>query len=218
VNSGESGQAAAVFVRAGALDEQHEKTEKMLRQFFNPVMTFGINEIALKGKLKTLGIFNDSRRRLLERQRRSTVMLLLLNCLSLLFSLHILSGRTRAELSQVEKQEKEQRQTLDRAKALEDEIAELLANSGSAGQDRGADPYGIIAGLQRGLSGGWIRSLVIQGEKFDLEAEGADSIGVLQSLQSSGLFSELSLRRASHSPIAGDQFIISGRTGNYGKK
>jgi hypothetical protein len=218
VNSGESGQAEAVFVHAGASPEQNEKTEKMLRQFFDPVTIVGINEIPLKGKLKTLGIFNDSRRRKLKRQRRTTGVLVFLNCLSLLFSLHIISERTRAELFQIEKQEKEQSQTLDRAKTLEGEIAELLKNSGAASKDRGTDPYGIIAGLQQCLSGGWIKSLVIQGEKFDLEAEGSDSIGVLQSLQRSGHFGELSLRRASPSPIAGDQFVISGRAENYEKK
>lgn len=217
VNSGEHSPAAAMFIRAGSPDEQNEETEKMLRQFFDPVITLGLNEIALKGKLKSLGIFNDSRRRSLARQKKITEALLILNCLSLLFSLHILSGRTRLELSRLEQQEREQRQILDRAEALESAIAEL---AGGTAKDQGlrADPYGIIASLQRCLSGGWIKSLVIQGDNFDLEAEGADSIGVAQSLQASGRFSELSLRRASKSPLAGDQFTISGRAGNHGKK
>jgi hypothetical protein len=218
VNSGESGPAAALFIRAGSPEEQNENTKTMLSHFFNPVTELDISEIAPKGSLKRLGIFNDSRRRSLARQKRSTGALLILNCASLLFSLRIIAGRTQAELSQIEQQEREQRQALDRAKALEREIAELLASGGTANQDGKADPYGIIAGLQHCLSGGWIKSLVIQGENFDLEAEGADSIGVLHSLQSSGLFSDLSLRRASSSPIAGDQFAISGRAGNYAKK
>jgi hypothetical protein len=218
VNSGGSGPAAALFIRAGSPPEGNEKIQKMLLQFFSPVMAFDLNEIALKGNLKKLGIFNDSRRRRLERQRRIAWALLALNCLSLLFSLRVISGRTRLELSRLEKQAKEQRQTLEQAKALEKEIAELLSNGGGANQVERPDPYGIIAGLQRSLSGGWIRSLVIQGENFDLEAEGTDSIEVLQSLQSSGLFGELSLRRASNSPIAGDLFIISGRAALHGKK
>jgi hypothetical protein len=218
VNSGESGPAAALFIHAGSPKEQNEKIEKMLLQFFNPVTALDINETALKGKLKRLGIFNDSRRRSLERQKRSAGALLLLNCASLLLSLRVVSGRTKLELSRMEKQEREQRQTLERAKALETEIAELLASDARANQDGRTDPYGIIAGLQRCLSGGWIKSLVIQGENFDLEAEGADAIAVLQSLQTSGRFSELSLRRASSSPISGDQFAISGRVESYGKK
>jgi hypothetical protein len=218
VNSGGSGPAAALFIRAGSSNEQNEKTEKLLLKFFNPVTALDINEIALKGNLKRLGIFNDSRRRSLALQKNSAGALLFLNGVSLLLSLHIAAGRTKLELSQLEKQEREQGQVLDRAKALEREIAELLASGTAARQGGRTDPYGIIAGLQRCLSGGWIKSLVIQGENFDLEAEGADSIGVLQSLQASGLFSELSLRRASNSPIAGDQFIISGRAGSYEKK
>jgi hypothetical protein len=104
---------------------------------------------------------------------------------------------------------------------LEGEIAGLSGNNavsqGGAAGNR-TDPYGIIAGIQGCLSGGWIRSLVIQGENFDLEAEGADSIAVLQSLQATGFFGELSLRRASESPVSGDLFLISGRTMNNGKQ
>jgi hypothetical protein len=217
VNSGERSPAGAMLVHAGAPEERNEQTEKMLRQFFDPVITVDINEVALRGKLKRLSIFNDSRRRSLARQKKITGALLLLNGVSLLLSLHIVSGRTKLELSRLEQQEREQRQSLDRAKALESALAEL---EGGRAEDQGgrADPYGVIAGLQRCLSGGWIKSLVIQGNAFDLEAEGADSIGVLQSLQASGRFSGLSLRRASKSPIAGDQFAISGKAGNYGKK
>jgi hypothetical protein len=217
VRGGEFGKAAALFIRAGSPGERNEKTEKMLLQFFDPPMSFDINEIMPRERLKNLGIFNDSRRRSLTRQRSSAGALLLLNCVSLLFSLRAVSGRTKQELARMEKQETEQRQTLDRAKALESELAELLAEGKAEHRDEGADPYGIIAGLQRCLSGGWIKSLVIQGENFDLEAEGADSIAVLQSLQGSGAFSGLSLRRASKSPIAGDQFLISGRA-SYGKE
>ncbi|MDR3124249.1 MAG: hypothetical protein LBU16_10805 [Treponema sp.] len=217
-NNGEGGPAAALFIRAGSPDEQNEETEKLLRQFFDPVMELDINAIVARGNLKRLGIFNGSRRRSLERQRKSAGALLLLNCVSLLLSLRSVSGRTKLELAQLEQQEKEQRQTLERAKTLENEIAELLARRGEKRQDGRTDPYGIIAGLRNCLSGGWIKSLVIQGDKFDLEAEGADSIGVLQSLQTSGRFSELSLRRASKSPIAGDQFTISGRSASYGTK
>ncbi|MDR0597725.1 MAG: hypothetical protein LBG14_04385 [Treponema sp.] len=211
VNSGGSGPAAALFIRAGSPDEGNEKTEKLLLQFFNPLKTLDINETALKGKLKRLGIFKGSRGRSLALQKSGAGALLLLNCVSLLLSLHIVAGRTKLELSRIETQEREQGQALDRARALEGEIAELLAGGAEANQRGRTDPYGIIAALQRCLSGGWIRSLVIQGENFDLEAEGADAIGVLQSLQTSGRFSELSLRRAVNSPIAGDQFLISGR-------
>jgi hypothetical protein len=218
INSGESGPAAALFINAGSPHEQNEKTKTMLLQFFSPVVALDANEIALKGNLKRLGIFKDSRSRALARQKKITGALLLFNCVSLLLSLHGISGRTGAELSQIEQQEREQQQTLDRAKALETEIAKIPASGGTEHQGGRADPYGIIAGLQRSLSGGWIKSLVIQGENFDLEAEGADAIGVLQSLQSSGLFGELSLRRASSSPVSGDQFTISGRAGSYAKQ
>jgi hypothetical protein len=218
INSGKAGPAAALFIRAGEQNERNEKIEKMLLQFFDRVTTLDINKIALKGKLKSLGIFSGSRRRSLERQTRITGALLILCLVSLLLSLRGVSERTKQELFRIEKSAGERQRIMDRAKALESEIAGLLADSGSNNQDERASPYGIIAGLQRCLSGGWINSLVIQGDKLDLEAEGADSIGVLQSLQASGVFSELSLRRASGSPFTGDQFAISGKAGSHEKK
>jgi hypothetical protein len=217
VNSGKAGPAAALLIHAGERSGQNEKTEKMLLQFFPSVTTLDITEIAIKGKLKNLGIFNDSRRRSLGRQKRSAGALLILCFISLLLSLRGVSERTKQELSRIETQAREQQRVLDRAKALENEIAELLTNNGTNNRAERADPYGIIAGLQSCLSGGWIQSLVIQGDNFDLEAEGADAIGVLQSLQTSGRFSELSLRRAASSPLAGDQFAISGRAGSHEK-
>jgi hypothetical protein len=217
-SGGEKGPAAALFIRAGSPAAQNETAETMLRQFFDPVRTLDLTDIAARGTLKNLGVFNDSRRRSRARRRRITGALLLLNGVSLLLSLHIVSGRTRLELSRLEQQEREQREVLDRAKELERRLAELEAAKGAATRSGGADPYGLIAGLRSCLSGGWIRSLVIQGEHFDLEAEGVDSIEALQSLQTSGRFGELSLRRASKSPVAGDQFTISGRAIAYGNE
>jgi hypothetical protein len=218
VNSGEGGPAAALFIRAGSPNEQNEETKKILRQFFDPVIKVDINEIAPKSNLRSLGIFNGSRSRSLARQKRITRALLLLNGLSLLLSLHNVAKQTKLELSSIEKQERALRQTLERAKALESAITETPARDGAKNHGGGADPYGMIAGLQSCLSGGWIKSLVIQGDNFDLEAEGVDSIGALQSLQTSGHFGDLSLRRASSSPISGDQFAISGRVERYGKQ
>jgi hypothetical protein len=218
INSGKTGPAEALFIRAGSTDEQNEKIEKLLLQFFGRVAALNIEKIAAKGRLKSLGIFNDSRARSLARRKRSAAALLLLSGVSLLLSLRGAAEQTRLELSQIERQEQERRETLDRAKALESEIAAILANRGAEDQHTRIDPYGVIAGIRSCLSGGWIRSLVIQGGNFDLEAEGADSIGVLQSLQGSGHFGDLSLRRSSRSPVSGDQFAISGKAGNHAKK
>jgi hypothetical protein len=218
VNSGKAGPAEALVIRAGSTEEQNEKTEKLLLQFFSRVAALDIEKIPAKGRLKNLGIFNDSRIRSAARQKRGATALLLLSGVSLLLSLRGVAEQTRLELSQIEKQGKERREILDRAAALESEIAEMLASSEAEDRHAKIDPYGVIDGIRSCLSGGWIRSLVIQGSNFELEAEGADSIGVLQSLQRSGRFGELSLRRSSSSPISGDQFAISGKAGNYEKK
>ncbi|MDR1250207.1 MAG: hypothetical protein LBK63_13010 [Treponema sp.] len=218
INSGKAGPAEALLIRAGSTEEQNEKTEKQLRQFFGQVKMADISEIAPKGRLKNLGIFKDSRGRSLALRKRSTAALLFLSAVSLLLSLRGAAEQTRQELSRLEQQGRERRQTLDRTQALENEIAAILADREAKGRRTGIDPYGIIDGIRSCLSEGWIKSLVIQGGDFDFEAEGADSIGVLQSLQRSGRFSELSLRRSSASPIAGDQFVISGKAGNYEKK
>jgi hypothetical protein len=218
INSGKAGPAEALFIRAGSTEEQNEKIEKLLLQFFGRVTALDIEKIALRGRLKSLGIFNGSRARSQARRKRSAAALLLLSGASLLLSLRGAAEQTGRELSQLERQEKEARQSLDRARALESEIAAMLEDRAAKDRQERIDPYGIIAGIQGCLSGGWIRSLVIQGGSFDLEAEGADSIGALQSLQRSGRFGDLSLRRSSSSSISGDRFAISGKAGNYAKK
>ncbi|MDR1250153.1 MAG: hypothetical protein LBK63_12740 [Treponema sp.] len=218
INSGKAGPAEALFIRAGSTEEQNEKTEKLLLQFFSRVTALDIGKMPAKGRLKNLGIFNDSRSRSLARQKRSAAALLFLSGVSLLLSLRGAAKQTRLELSQMEKQEKKQRETLDRAAALESEIAEMLTRREAEDRRARIDPYGVIDDIRSCLSGGWIKSLVIQGGNFELEAEGADSIEALRSMQRSGHFGELSLRRSSISPISGDQFAISGRAGSYEKK
>jgi hypothetical protein len=216
MDGGKTGPAEALLINAGAPEERQEQTEKALRQIFGRVSAADIEKLPPGGRLKNLGIFRDSPSPAL--RNGGTVTLLFLSALSLLLSLRGVAAQTRLELSRLERQERDERQTRDRAAALEKEIAAMLAEGEAGERLEGIDPYELIDGIRSCLSGGWIHSLVIQDGNFDLEAEGADAIGVWEALQRSGRFSDLSLRRASGSPVSGDRFALSGKAVKHEKK
>ena len=65
--------------------------------------------------------------------------------------------------------------------------------------------------LHQGLEAAWVRSLTIEANHFNLEAEGADSIRVLENLRQAARFFAVTFHQAVPSPIRGDHFTISGR-------
>jgi hypothetical protein len=140
-----------------------------------------------------------------------------LNCISLLLSLHIIAAEKNKELYRLKWYCQEQIQRRNETEGLEREITELMSGQTKKTKDTQGDPYRIISQIQSCLSEAWIKSFALQGGNFNLEAEGADSIGVLQSLQASGYFSGLTLHQASPSKISGEQFTVSGRVHGYEK-
>jgi hypothetical protein len=208
----------ALFITAGSGEEQNVKIKKLLNQFLNRVIDIDIGEIIIKEKVKNLGIFNDNKTRSLIRSRRSIKALTALNCVSLLLSLHLVSAEIKLGHSRLEKYYHEQSRRQDKAEGLEMEIKELLSRQTRENQDRGYNSYEIISQIRNCLSGAWIKSLVIQDENFSIEAEGTDSIEVLQSLQASGYFDGLTIHQAQPSKSSGEQFTISGRAAGNEKK
>jgi hypothetical protein len=208
----------ALCIIAGSGEEQNVKTKKLLRQFLNQVIDIDIGEIIIKEKVKNLGIFNDNKTRSLIRSRRSIKVLAAFNCVSMFLSLHLASTEIKPGHSRLEKYYHEQSRRQDKAEELEREIKELLSRQTGENQDQGYNSYEIISQIRNCLSGAWIKSLVIQDRNFTIEAEGTDSIGVLQSLQASGYFSGLTVHQARQSKNSGEQFTISGRAAGNEKK
>jgi hypothetical protein len=214
----ESREIPALFIIAGSGEEQNTQTKKLLNQLLNRVIDINIGDIIIKGKVKNLGIFNDNRTRSLIRSRRSIKVLTVLNCVSLFFSLHLVSTEIKLEHSRLENYYHEQSRRKNKAEVLEKEIKELLSRQTRENQDQGYNPYEIISQIRNCLSGAWIKSMVIQDKNFNIEAEGTDSIGVLQSLQTSGYFNELTVHQAQPSKNLGEQFTISGRVAGNEKE
>ncbi|MDR2739848.1 MAG: hypothetical protein LBB68_08475 [Treponema sp.] len=214
----ESREISTLFIIAGSGEEQNVKTKKLLNQFLNRVIDIGIGDISIKKKVKNLGTFNDNKTRSLIRSKRSIRVLTALNCVSLFFSLHLVSTETKLGHSRLENYYHEQSKRQDKAEELEREIKELLSRQTKENQDQGYNPHEIISQIRNCLSGAWIKSLVIQDKNFTIEAEGTDSIGVLQLLQASGYFNGLTVHQAQPSKNSGEQFTISGRTAGNEKK
>ncbi|GHV80724.1 hypothetical protein AGMMS49944_25150 [Spirochaetia bacterium] len=124
--------------------------------------------------------------------------------------------KTNRELYRLKGYRQEQAQRRKEAERLEGEITELVSRQRGI-KDTQRNPYGILSQIQSCLKEAWIKSLVLQGDTFNLEAEGGDSIGVLQSLQGSGYFSGVTLHQASPSNTSGEQFTISGRISGHEK-
>jgi hypothetical protein len=205
------------LIRAGVESGECEKTAKALENVCSRVIPMDIRDINPRRVLRHPGIFGNTRKPSLARRRKTVFALALLNILSLACSLRILATGTNRELSALQEYCREQDQIAEKAAALEREIGELNARQ----QGGKATVYEAIGGLSACLSKGWVKSLLIQGGKLSLEAEGEDSLDTLGRLQSSGLFSGLALHQASTSGTGGEVFTISGTLeggGNYGKK
>ncbi|MFP3042358.1 hypothetical protein LQZ19_11135 [Treponema primitia] len=213
----ESRDIPVLLIIAGTDEKQNGNTKIVLDQLFNRVIDVGIDAINIKTKIKKLGVFSDSKGRSLTRRKRNIKLLAAFNCISILISLQLVSTIKNMELSRFENYYLEQNRRQDEVKKLEEEIKELLSHQTQRNRAQDFYPYGIISKIRDCLPGTWIKSLVIQEENFNLEAEGPDSIGVLQLMQASGYFNGLTIRQASPSKNSMEQFTISGKVKDYEK-
>ncbi|ULQ59084.1 hypothetical protein K7I13_11275 [Brucepastera parasyntrophica] len=144
------------------------------------------------------------------------VIILLVLCTSYI-TLRVLTSRTEKQLTEV-KAYYEKKMALNRkADLLDQEIYRLAEMNGSGSINPAYNMYEIISEIHGALSGAWVKSLVIRENSFNIEAEGADSLKVLQLLRESSAFSNITLHQASPSKIRGEQFSISGSI-SYDKK
>ncbi|AEF83748.1 hypothetical protein TREPR_1390 [Treponema primitia ZAS-2] len=203
------------LINAGVEDSEYKKTVKVLETLCKSVIPMDIGTINPRRACRLHGIFHEAYTPSPVRKKNIIYILVLLNLLSLIGSFRIIIAGTNQEMSLLQEYCREQELLSKKAASLEREIGEL--NSRQSGGK--ITIYEAIGGLQSCLPKGWVKSLVIQEGKISLEAEGDDSLNVLGRLQSSGLFSNLTLHQASPSGIAGEVFSISGNLGgiNNGK-
>jgi cell division protein FtsB len=149
-----------------------------------------------------------------ERRRTAmalTLLFLLAGNATLLGSLKALSAKAETQLEGLQKAWAEMTQYKPEAEKLTREIAEFKTADAAALAFRDTDPYVLLGEIHSRLSGAWIRSLVIEETRFSLEAEGTDSIAIVQGLGQSGFFYNVTLSQASPSAIQGERFTITGR-------
>jgi hypothetical protein len=143
--------------------------------------------------------------------------LLLLNSISVMLSLRILSEKAGANLAELEGMHREMVRYQPEAESLLREIGELREREAAPAAPEKQNPYTIIAEIQSRLAGAWVRSFSLQEDRFSLDAEGADSLRVLENLRDSPYLSDIVLHQAAPSALRGELFSISGGV-RHGKK
>jgi hypothetical protein len=187
-----------------------EDIAELLRDSFADLVPVEIEDREIRKRLKRLRVFSTKNRPLIKNRKKLIYALLVLNGISLALVLSFVSSRLSLRLESLQKTREEQTAFQEKARMLREEIAGLSVGAPEKTLP-GLPVYELISEIRRSLPRGWIRSLTIQEENFSLEAEGADSLGLIRSLQNSPYFSGLSIRQAVPSENSGELFTISGK-------
>ncbi|GHV89304.1 hypothetical protein AGMMS50267_16640 [Spirochaetia bacterium] len=171
-----------------------------------------MGDILPEVNIKKSAIFKHRDKQQQSSSKRIAAALIILQALSLLLALHILAVKAEEYHTALERTYREQTQYKREAEKLLAEIAQLEnrevpTNTEAPGT---ADPYVLIAEIRSRLPDVLVSSIVIQGERFNFEAEGADSIQSLDALRKSSRFFDITLHQTTPSKRGGEQFSISG--------
>jgi hypothetical protein len=175
------------------------------------------HEIPLEGESVALGIdprkiglFRPPRKDSTKIHRGIILALCVLNCIAICFYANRNVRALEKRAITVKEQYEERKKKNARTNEIEAELARIRAPAHGEGSNTIADPYGILSILRNNLHGASIRAITIQPSYFRLEAEGADVLAVIASLQSTNAFTKITLRQSAPSPIKGDVFSIAG--------
>ncbi|MDR2404401.1 MAG: hypothetical protein LBD78_10275 [Spirochaetaceae bacterium] len=172
-----------------------------------PVNTLEFSTLAAGLRGKKYAVFNGRK----QRNPGHAALAGLVLCLGILFfPLRSLSLRYEGILSRVKDAHTEKLEARESANRYEQQITEILSRTQNNQGVFYRNFYRIICVLESCLKGAWVRSLSLGETSFNLDAEGADSLGVVHALESSPCFSGMVLHQASPSKIRAEQFIISG--------
>jgi hypothetical protein len=189
--------------------EDPETDHAGLRCLFKNSVSIPLGEIS--GGVKRGRIFYRQGKGRRINHRLIISALIILNCLSAALSLRFVSGRMEAELIRLRNIRTEQAAYKKEAEKLEKEIADISGRLSADTERQRHSIYEIISEIDLCLANARIQNLTIQEETFNLEAEGADSIGVLRALGRSNYFYDINLHQAAPLISGGEQFSISGR-------
>jgi hypothetical protein len=184
-------------------------TEQLL-EMFPKNRIIGFEKTLHKLKIKKVSVFRKPAGKPL---RFLAAPLLTAACFFLLSAFRNFGAGLGNELKALEVQKAEYLRNREETERLLGEISERKSREEmNTERTVGAiEVYTVIGEINSRLAGAWVRSLSIDGDRFTLEAEGADSIAVLRGLEQSGRFYNLALHQAFPSELRGERFGISGR-------
>jgi hypothetical protein len=133
---------------------------------------------------------------------------------SLLFSVLLFMSKTEVRIADLNRIYTEQQGYQRETERLLDEIAKLEKPADGLPPEQEArripDPYAVIAEIHRRMEGVLVHSIIIQGKRFNFEAEGPDSLRAVRNLGESPYFSSITLHQSSPSNAVGERFSVSG--------
>ncbi|GHT79606.1 hypothetical protein FACS1894130_08800 [Spirochaetia bacterium] len=171
-----------------------------------------IDDIISEINIKRSTIFRYRNTRQKVNRKWITAPLIIIQVLSLLLALHFLTVKAEDYHTVLEKTYREQTRYHEEEDKLLAEIGELENREASPAAEvpQLPDPYSLISEIRSRLPDVLIHSIIIQGERFNLEAEGADSIHSLNALRDSRYFFGITLHQTTPSKRGGERFSISG--------
>jgi hypothetical protein len=147
-------------------------------------------------------------------RKRLAFTALSLTALALILTFSVSISKTKAKLSELNTVYSERQSRHHKAEQLLREIHELEEPPRAAPLEREGrripDPYAVLAESHRGTETARIHSIIIQGERFSLEAVGDDALKAVKSLAASPWFSSLTLHQSSPSDSGTERFSVSG--------
>jgi hypothetical protein len=208
-DSQSDGMAVLLIFRETNKADKDPGTEKLLEMFpKSKIISFD----------KTLGKLNTKKASVFGKAAKKPIrflaaLLLPAACFFLLSAFRSFGVSAGNELKILEVQKAEYLRNKEETERLLNEIAEQksLIEMNAVRTGGGIEVYAVIGEIHSRLAGAWVRSLAVDGDRFTLEAEGADSIVVLRGLEQAGCFYNLALHQALPSESRGEQFTISGR-------
>jgi hypothetical protein len=183
---------------------------------FKESKVINIGDIIQEINIKRSAIFKYHDKQREVNSKRIIKSMIILQALSLLITLCVLTARAEDYRAALEQTYRAQTRYHEEADKLLAEIAELENRKAppNEGTPRFPNPYSLISEIRTRLPDVLVHSIVIQEDRFNFEAEGADSIRSLNALRASGYFSSLILHQTIPSKRGGEQFSISGSIRN----
>lgn len=146
--------------------------------------------------------------------KRTVAIIIAINLFAVAFSLDRIARREESMYSRQKQEYLEQKESVAEQERIIDQISALETTINERNESKRPSMYNVLSNIASSLGNAWIRSLVIRGNGFQIEAEGIDSIAAYKSISAMPGFSSVTLHQAIPSTNRGEIFSISGIINN----